>query len=183
MKKILTAALIALMIMSLLVPMAAFAGADPGQNMWVNCRNGKSLNLRQSPSTGSGLIARLPCGTKVTVLEDAGNGWAKISAPHHTGYVMTKFLVASKPGKYEITEQANTFSPVSPYMATAIAVKGHEDRSVGLRTMPNKDSKAFRHLAPGDEVQVIAQGKLWSEVIDPQTGRTGYVASSYLQRT
>ena len=54
-------------------------------------------------------------------------------------------------------------------------------RSVGLRVEPNKTANAIRRLYAGDEVEVIATGKTWCRVIDPQTGRTGYVANNYLQ--
>ena len=43
-----------------------------------------------------------------------------------------------------------------------------------------RTGSAIRRLHAGDQVQVIAVGKLWDEVVDPQTGMTGYVASNYL---
>ena len=182
MKKMISIAVIVMMVCALMVPVVASAAAvTPGQTMWVNCKNGGALHLRKAASTDSRCIANLPCGTKVSILEDSGNGWAFISAGNRTGYVMTKFLVNHKPGKYEITEKSEGFTSVTPYMATAISVKGH-DRSVGLRPIPNKDSRSIRMLGVGDEVEVIAQGRLWSKVIDQVTGKTGYVATSYLQR-
>lgn len=183
MKKVLTVALIVAVICTLMVPVFASAASKvaPGQVWWVNCKNGGSLHLRKGPGTDWGINTNLPCGTQVSILKDVGSGWAYVSANGHTGYVMTKFLIDHKPGKYEITEKANKFTPVTPYMASALGVKGH-DRSVGLRVEPNKDSHSIRYLGVGDEVEVIAQGSLWSKVIDPVTGQSGYVATSYLQR-
>ena len=40
-------------------------------------------------------------------------------------------------------------------------------------------SQAIRRLAAGDSLQVIARGKVWSKVMDPLTGKTGYVANDY----
>ncbi|MBQ6563411.1 MAG: SH3 domain-containing protein, partial [Clostridia bacterium] len=52
----------------------------------------------------------------------------------------------------------------------------------GLRVSPNKTAKSIRRLAAGDVLQVIATGKTWSKVVDPATGRTGYVANDYMVR-
>ena len=45
---------------------------------------------------------------------------------------------------------------------------------------PNKTSQAIRRLAAGDELEVIARGQVWSKVVDPATGMTGYVANDYV---
>ena len=45
---------------------------------------------------------------------------------------------------------------------------------------PNKTSKAIRRLTAGDQLQVIARGNVWSEVVDPVTGKTGFVANDYV---
>lgn len=182
MKKLISIAVILVTVFALMIP--AFASADQfgGYDMWVNCADGKTLNVREAPSTGARRITRLECGTKVHVDYDAGNGWVAISDYHYSGYVQKKFLVAQKPGKFEITERDDNFVAVTPYMVYAKALNGKTDRSVGLRVKPNKTSGAIRRLAAGDTLQVIARGKTWSKVMDPQTGRTGYVANDYIQK-
>ena len=95
---------------------------------------------------------------------------------------MTKFLVSSKPGKYEITERDDNFRSVTPYTVSAKAINNKSDRSVGLRVNPNKTAKAIRRLTAGDTLKVIAVGKTWSKVVDSTTGRTGYVANAYVTR-
>ena len=184
MKKLMSVVMIIMMVSAVMIPMCASANAlGPGAVKYVNCANGKNLNVREQPTTGSNVEYTLKCGTKVEILGFAGNGWAQVAPANggKTGYVMTKFLQDKKPGKYEITEREDDFRAVTPYMATAKALNAKTDRSVGLRVMPNKTANAIRRLTAGDEVKVIAQGRDWCEVIDQQTGRTGYVASSYLQ--
>ena len=183
MKKLMSVVMIIMMVSAVMIPMCASANAiGPNTIEYVNCRNGKNLNVREQPTTASAVEYTLKCGTPVTILGYAGNGWAQIAnaSDGQTGYVMTKFLQDKKPGKYEITERDNDFRAVTPYMAAATALNAKTDRSVGLRVLPNKDSSAIRRLHAGDQVQVIAVGKLWDEVVDPQTGMTGYVASNYL---
>ena len=181
MKKMISMIMILVTVLAVMVP--AFASAEfVEKDMWVNCANGKTLNLRSEPRTGSDIVLRLECGTKVHVDYDAGNGWVAVSDYRFSGYVQSKFLVDKKPGKFEITERDDNFASVTPYMVTAKALNGKTDRSVGLRVKPNKTAKALRRLNAGDQLQVIARGKIWSKVIDMQTGKTGYVANDYLTR-
>ena len=181
MKKIVSIVLVILTLASLMIPV--FAGAE-GTTMWVNCENGKRLNVRDSVK--GKLLYRLDCGTKVEIQTSVSTpkGWAYITVPGHAkgGYVMTKFLVSSKPGKYEITERDDSFVTVTPYKVSAKAINKNSDRSVGLRVNPNKTAKAIRRLTAGDTLKVIAVGKTWSKVVDATTGRTGYVANAYVTR-
>ena len=179
MKKMISIAVILVTVFALMIPAFASAG-QYGQDMWVNCADGKRLNLRVEPAAGSRILTRLDCGTKVEVMEDVGNGWVLITVGRQGGYVMKKFLVDQKPGKYEITEREDNFVAVNPYLVSAKALNEKTDRSVGLRVKPNKTANAIRRLAAGDQLQVIAKGKTWSKVVDLQTGKTGFVANDYI---
>lgn len=183
MKKITAVVMILVTVFALMVPVFASANAAGIKEMWVNCSDGYRLNLRPEPDTRSGLITRLDCGTRLEILEDVGNGWVYISAGNGKlkGYVMSKFLVEKKPGKYEITERDDHFVAVQPFMVAAKALNDKTDRSVGLRTRPNKTANAIRRLTAGEQLQVIAKGQVWSKVLDPVTGKTGYAANDYLQ--
>ena len=182
MKKLISVAIVVMMVLGLMVPvLASTAHAAALQpNMWVNCADGKRLNVREAPTKNSRVLTRIECGKKVDILSDAGNGWAHIRYGNTDGYVMTKFLVSQKPGKYEITERDDNFRTVSAYTVFATAVKGREDQSVCLRTRPNKTARSIRRLTAGDALQVIAVGKTWSKVIDQTTGQAGYVANDYI---
>ena len=182
MKKILSFALVLMTVLALMIPAFASAEEAGGMDMWVNCENGKRLNVRETPSTDSGIIVRLDCGTKVHVDYSCGNGWVAISDYHFSGYVQAKFLVSQKPGKYEITERNDDFKTVKAYKVTALPRSKNSTESVGLRTKPNKTAKAIRRLAAGDTLTVIAEGKTWSQVEDPETGKTGYVANDYITK-
>ena len=181
MKKFVSIVLVILTLAALMIP--AFAGAE-GTTKWVNCENGKRLNVRDSVK--GNLLYRIDCGTKVEIQTSVSTpkGWAYITVPGHAkgGYVMTKFLVASKPGKYEMTEREDDFKSVKSYTVVALARTKNSAESVGLRTKPNKTATAIRRLMAGDELTVIAVGKTWSKVKDPQTGKTGYVANDYIAK-
>ena len=184
MKKFISIVLAIMTLVGLMIPV--FAGAEGTENvtMWVNTANGKTLNVRSS--VNGKVLYRLECGTQVEVQSavKADAGWSYITCKNHKngGYVMTKFLVSKKPGKYEITERDDNFVAVTPYKVTAQSLKGHPEQSVGLRVSPNKTAKSIRRLAAGDVLEVVAIGRIWSKVVDTATGRTGYVANDYMVR-
>jgi len=181
MKKLMTIALVVMMLLGLMVPVFASASGDA---MWVNCPNGKTLNLRVEPSKSARVLKKLECGTKVELIpySNPTDGWTCVRANGTDGWVMTKFLVSSKPGKYEITEREDNFREVAAYSVIAKALNAKSDRSVCLRVKPNKTAKSIRRLTAGDKLQVIAVGKTWDKVIDLTTGQTGYVANDYMSR-
>ena len=180
MKKIMSVLLILVTVFALMVPAFADNATGFGIDMWVNCADGYRLNVREQPDINAKQITRFDCGTKVRVLADAGNGWVYVTNEKVTGYVMRKFLQSTQPGKYEITERSDHFVAVNPYTVYAKSLNAKTDNSVGLRVKPNKTSQAIRRLVAGDQLQVIARGKVWSQVMDPLTGRTGYVANDYV---
>ena len=183
MKKILSIVMILVTVLTLMIPVLTSAEEYKGVDMWVNCDNGKTLNVREEPRMGSRIVTRLECGTKVHVDYSTGDGWFAVSDYQFSGYVQAKFLVSEKPGKYEITERDDDFVAVKkPYLVSALARSAKSDSSVGLRVKPNKTSKAIRRLTAGDQLQVIARGKVWSKVVDLQTGKTGYVANDYIRK-
>ena len=59
--------------------------------MYVKTQNGGTLNLRQSASTSSAILAQIPNGAKLEV-ETANGTWSKVSYNNKVGYVMTKYL-------------------------------------------------------------------------------------------
>ena len=180
MKKLLSAIMILVTVFALMIPAFADSTDGSGNEMWVNCADGRRLNVREQPNLKAKLLTRFNCGTKVRILGDAGNGWVYVTDEKSTGYVMQKFLQSKKPGKYEITERSDHFVAVTPYTVTAKALNDKTTDSVGLRVKPNKSSQAIRRLAAGDQLQVIARGSVWSQVLDPVTGRTGFVANDYM---
>ena len=180
MKKLLCAVMILVTVFALMIPAFADNATGFGGEMWVNCADGRRLNVREEPTTKGKLITRFNCGTKVSVLGDAGSGWVRVTDGKATGFVMRKFLQEKKPGRYEITERDDNFVAVAPYAVCAKALNDKTTNSVGLRVKPNKTSQAIRRLAAGDQLQVIARGKTWSKVMDPLTGKTGFVANDYV---
>lgn len=53
---------------------------------------GGPLNMREEPSTKSGLVKQLKNGSLITLVEEDADGWVKVRAGEKEGYVMTQYL-------------------------------------------------------------------------------------------
>ncbi len=62
-----------------------------GTTMYVRSSNGGPVNLRRRASTKTSLMARMPVGSKVTVIS-SGSVWTRVMYDGKDGWVMTKFL-------------------------------------------------------------------------------------------
>ena len=186
MKKILSVVMVLMLAAGLMIPVFASAESAAGHDtMWVVCADGRRLNVRAQPNKNAKVLYRVDNGDSLTILHDEPTpaGWAMVQKGRKAvGYVMTKFLKANRPGKYDLTERSDDFRKVTPYTVIAKARSAASDESVGLRTKPTKQSAAIRRLMAGDTLEVIAVGRTWSQVKDPQTGKTGYVANDYIAR-
>ncbi len=184
MKKFLNVAMVLMMALVLTIPVFSTAERVNGHSeMWVNTPNGKCLNVRERPDKSEKIIYCVECGTKLNILEETDSEWARVYADgQEKGYVMMRFLVAEKPGKYEMTERNDDFRAVNPYKVTALPRSRNSKESVGLRVKPNKRAKMIRRLRTGNTLTVIAVGRNWSKVKDARTGKTGYVANDYITR-
>ena len=52
----------------------------------------ETVNIRQYADSGSPKIAMASPGDKITVLEDRGNGWAKVNYNGKVGYCVLEYL-------------------------------------------------------------------------------------------
>ena len=68
--------------------------------MYVKTQNGGTLNLRQSTSIVSAILAQIPNGAKLEV-EKANNTWSKTTYNGKTGFVMTEFLIEEDNAKLQ----------------------------------------------------------------------------------
>ncbi len=60
--------------------------------VYVKTQNKGTLNLRQSTSTASKILAQIPYGAKIEV-DKVNDAWSKTTYNNQEGYVMTKYLV------------------------------------------------------------------------------------------
>ncbi len=75
------------------------------------------LNLRVAPNSKSDYIGKYYSGTKVYVLEDLGNGWAKVDVgSNRVGYMMTQYLAFGEEGDCVVSAMPRFTMPREPWM-------------------------------------------------------------------
>ena len=58
----------------------------------VTATSGKTVNLRQQPSTTSKIIQAIPLTTEVELIEKTSTTWYKVKYLDKEGYMMAKYL-------------------------------------------------------------------------------------------
>ena len=207
-KQIISLLLIAVMA-AMFLPTVAFA--DYYGTQWVYTDNGKSLNVRSTPSTGNNIIGSLKYGAEVTVVEMYSNGWAQILWQQNAygefgvAYVQRRFLVNHKPtsqpaqpstvpasgGTAATADLAKAFSAMNDEFRTGklvakpFIVYARPSRASGwvnLRWAPSKDAEVLSTYRSGAQLTVIAETQSWYQVADPNTEATGFIMKNYVVR-
>ena len=146
----------AIVTLTVLLAFSAFAFSAQGGTVTAK----GSLNMRSQASTSSSVLARLPGGTKVLVLEDKGS-WYKIAYNGMIGYVSDEYISLS-----------STMDIKAGY------AKVTSDNSLRLRSGPGTDYAVLAKLSEGTTAEILGVTKGWIKV-KYQT-YTGYLSAEYI---
>ncbi|MBR6028429.1 MAG: SH3 domain-containing protein [Clostridia bacterium] len=195
MKKILVLLLAAAMVASL-IPLASANGTSI---MYVKTENGKSVNVRSSPNLGDNIIGTAPYGHEVlTDWSYAGNdGWTRVVwGSLGDGYIMSRFLVSSKPEPYRAPTNQQTEAEdekkkldaelkSEKTVAEPFYIAARPARASGwvnFRTGPSVATTRIRTLPDGKELIVIGETSKWYKARDPETDKVGYISKRYTSK-
>ena len=194
---------IGLMLAVMLLVMLASAAMSEilVRDMYVACKNGKSLTVRSSMSTkdDSNILGYLKYGTKVTTYGGNFNGWTMIDyGSYGDAYVMYRFLSLEKPGPVDPSKTSSDFSTkeattvaqmnslvktaktvAAPYLVTVRPIRASGWATV--RWFPSRHSEAVATYPANAQLTVIAELKDWYQVRDDNTGKVGFIYKSYIQ--
>lgn len=171
-------AILAAMLFAMLaiVPVTVASAESNTTKMYVVAANGKSLNLRATPSTNGTLLAQLGVGYPVTQLSVYDSNWARVSAQVDgktlTGYVMRTYLSTQDP-----TKAAQTFTKVS--MKVTVRPTSGASGYVNLRAAASTSAACRTRLYKGEVLTVTAESNAFYQV-RTSTGLTGYVVKAYV---
>ncbi len=194
MKKKLISTLLALVLIvsaCVVIPTASVAEALP---MYVYTRNGKTLNVRSTPSMGNNVIGKLKYGEKVMVEFINSTGWAVILYKHKEAYVQARFLQDDKPGpkptedpkkKEQEAEQDKLNRELKSEMEITdpfyIAVRATRASGwVNFRVGPSKITSRIASLPDGKELIAVGETSNWFRARDPETQKIGYIHKNYV---
>ena len=154
-----------------MIPAFGSAESVSGKSaMYVYCANGKRLNVREMPSLNASILFRLESGTKVSILGDAGDGWARVSCSEGTGYVKTAFL------RSKMTATAKKASTFKAFSAKVYSPNG---KKVNLRVSANLNADRIAQLEGYTAIRVIGESGDWYKV--QWANATGYMMKKYVR--
>lgn len=125
-----------------------------------------SLRLRANANTSSATLTTAPKGAKVTVLEDAGSGWYKVSYNGQEGYMSGEWLSITLDG---------TVSSAAPTSTTGTVTAS----SLNVRSGPGTNYGRVGSLAKGVTVTILDSSTAgWYQITSGSI--TGYVSADYI---
>ncbi len=127
-----------------------------------------SLNLRAEAGETSKILGKIPNGSSVTVLSDAGDWW-KVRYGTTAGYIAKKYLsMQSSPAA----------TPAPGISAEDTAIVRLNSGSLNLRSSPEAKSQVIGGIPNGASVYVMEKGTNWTRV--RYNNQIGYAQTSYL---
>ena len=144
--------------------------------MYVYTGNTGRLHLRQYASQSAPSLGLFPNGTQVYAL-NLGNGWSQVTAGGLTGYMMSKYLVASPYNPGPTATPVPQPVPV-PDGATLMYVATGNTGRLHLRENMSTDAGSLGLFYNGTPVYVIANYGVWSYV--NVGGKVGYMMTKFL---
>ncbi|MCL2810582.1 MAG: SH3 domain-containing protein [Clostridia bacterium] len=185
---------IAVVLAALMLMLAALSAAatDAYGVAFVYTSNGGNLNLRDGPGTDYQVITSIPYGEAVRVNSYIGNSWVEVTYGNHSGYVMGRYLTfVAPPDKPKpnpppapptdsLTSLKEMFKGFSFINYTVQVRPSTPGGFVHMRWAPTKASDPIRDYHQHDVLMVIAQNNTWAQVVDPDTGVTGFMMRAFL---
>ncbi|MBR2824084.1 MAG: SH3 domain-containing protein [Clostridia bacterium] len=171
MKKVMSIVMVVMMAIGLMIPAFGTAESVKGHSeMYVYCANGKRLNLRDMPTLNSSVLLRLDNGTKVGIIADMGEGWARVSANGREGFVKTSFLTSKKPG---------TAAGSSMFKSFAAKVYSDNGKKVNMRVRADINADRIAQLENYTSIQVIGETGSWYKI--KWANAVGYMMKQYVR--
>ena len=176
-------------------------GLNPAEwpkTMYVYTENKGKLNVRSEPKSGNNIVDKLDYAAEVIVESPVviNPEWCCIrnqKAPDGIGYVMTRYLVNSKPSDAdkvakekerkanleELDRQTASFRALeTPLLIVVRATR--TSGWINFRTGPGVAADRIASLPDGRELKAIGETDKWYQAVDAESGKTGYVSKTYV---
>lgn len=126
-----------------------------------------SLRLRSEANTSSATMSKAPKGATVTVEEDVGNGWYKVTYGNQTGYMSGDWLTVSLADGTVLPASEGTEPEQKRGLITA--------SSLNVRSGAGTSYKKVGSLKAGAVVDIVADlGNGWYQI------DSGYISAEYV---
>ena len=124
-----------------------------------------ALRLRDTPATDGAILATAPSNAKLVVLEEAGDGWYKVSYNAVEGYMAGEYLTVS----------------TSMDAALGYGKVNSDVSSLNIRSGAGTGYSVLSSVSGGTVLELIGVQDGWYKVV--HGGASGYVSSDYITLT
>ena len=124
-----------------------------------------ALRLRDTPATDGAILATAPSNAKLVVLEEAGDGWYKVSYNAVEGYMAGEYLTVS----------------TSMDAALGYGKVNSDVSSLNIRSGAGTGYSVLSSVSGGTVLELIGVQDGWYKVV--HGGARGYVSSDYITLT
>ena len=124
-----------------------------------------ALRLRDTPATDGAILATAPSNAKLVVLEEAGDGWYKVSYNAVEGYMAGEYLTVSTS-----MDAALGYSKVNSDVS-----------SLNIRSGAGTGCSVLSSVSGGTVLELTGVQDGWYKVV--HGGTSGYVSSDYITLT
>lgn len=160
-----------------LVMSSTYPGQTSGQGSTpavVNIPSGSgTVNLRETASTTSRVLATVAHGGAVTILSNDGS-WCFVQAGAYEGYIMTKYLSVN--GTTADTPATDDTPGLGDGETEAIVKTA--SGTLNLREQPSMGAKVLMTIPRGESIVVTSRGEEWCAV--RYGGVSGHVMTKFL---
>lgn len=151
-----------------------------GGSMYVDTRNGGSLNLRNQAAYGQNTIAQIKHGEMVQAISSHGK-WTKVSYAGRNGYVLTAYLNSMPPALTDSLQNPENPPQTSVQNQPAgqtMVVSTKNGGSLNLRNTASYGQNIVGKIPHGAQVSLLASTGKWAQI--SFQGSRGYVLLQYL---
>ena len=124
-----------------------------------------ALRLRDTPATDGAILATAPSNAKLVVLEEAGDGWYKVSYNAVEGYMAGEYLTVS----------------TSMDAALGYGKVNSDVSSLNIRSGAGTGCSVLSSVSGGTVLELTGVQDGWYKVV--HGGTSGYVSSDYITLT
>ena len=189
-----------------IIPFTAVAEDPVITYMYVKTDNGKPLNMRETDSTDSRVLTKIPYGTQLELMDYyIGAPWASCSYDGCYGYVMTRYLSCDMPGPSPTAKPKpvptatprpqprpnpvpppnpvpveNMFNNFLPVFYNAVVRPSTPASFVHMRWAPSKSQPIICDYFEGQTLQVLYANDTWCQVSDSATHVCGFMMREFL---
>ena len=130
-----------------------------------------SLNLRSEPGESADIIAKIPNGETLVLLE-TNAGWSHVSYQNQMGYVLSSLISTDSPAD-------GTRGQSTQWTGTALVTLPNPTETVNFRQEPSLDAPILALLPQNTELLVLENGPEWTHAA--YQGTAGYVMNAFLR--